>query len=248
MPVAEVVGRADDADLLVRNRLADDRRCRLELLDRERDVLLDGVAQRVAGPIEHCLDGRREGLDQRRQMPRQRGAVLDRFDRGIDRAAARVTEHHEKRRMQDRDRVLEAGNDVGIGDVAGDAAHEQVAAAGVECEFGRNPRVGAAEDAGKRVLAPRQRFPFVLEVMAFGHAVDITGIAFHQPLERGIRGDRVFGFRRGFRVFRKTAYGRRRRERGRPGERHDAPARERVFITRDQAIALEAHNSSQSAR
>src|SRR5207249_7570580 len=80
----EVVHRADDVDLLVFNGLAEDRRGDLQLLDVEDDVLFDGVVERVARLVEHRLDRGTDACDQCREMARERGAVLARFDRCAD--------------------------------------------------------------------------------------------------------------------------------------------------------------------
>src|SRR5437667_6371716 len=88
----EVVHRADDVDLLVFDGLAEDGRGDPQLLDVEDDVLLDGVIERVARLVEHGFDRRTDARDQCREMARERGAVLDRFDRCTDRAARFVSE------------------------------------------------------------------------------------------------------------------------------------------------------------
>ena len=51
---------------------------------------------------------RSDSVDQRRQVSRQRRAVLDRFDRGVDGAAGVVAEHHDQRRVQHLHGIFQA--------------------------------------------------------------------------------------------------------------------------------------------
>jgi hypothetical protein len=125
-------------------------------------------------------------------MARQRGAVPDRFDRGVDRAAGFVTEHHQEGRMKDRNGIFEARDDVGVEEVAGHPAHEQIAAGGIEGIFRRHARIGAAENARERILSLAQGFALMLEIVPPGYPLDIALIAHHQALERRIGRQDVF--------------------------------------------------------
>jgi hypothetical protein len=101
--------------------------------------------------------------------------------------------------MEHLDRILETRDDVRVQEVPGDPAHEQIAAAGVESQFGRDARIGATENACERVLTLGQRLALVLEVVPPGNAFDIALITLHEALQRGLRRQDVLQLRRGFR-------------------------------------------------
>ena len=185
-----------------------------QLRDIERDIARDRVVQHVARLALYRVDRGFNGGDQRWQVAGQRGAVLDRFDGGIDRAAGVVAKHHDQRRVEHRDGIFQACRHFVAGEIAGDAADENVAARGVEAIFGRDARVGAAEHSGVRILPCAQGFTLVLEVVTPAHPFDIARIASHQPVERGIGRNDVFRFRR---------RGGRRRKRVRSGRDRRAP-------------------------
>src|SRR6185369_549203 len=98
----------------------------------------DGVGEFVAGLIGDGLHRTRQRVDQRRQMAGQGGVVLQRLDRRVDRAATVVAENQDQRRVEHGDAVFQARDSVVIGEIAGDAADEQVASAAVEGIFGRD--------------------------------------------------------------------------------------------------------------
>ena len=129
-------------------------------------------------------------------MARERGAFLDRFDRCTDRAARFVSENHDERRAQGLHCVLEAGDPVVSSEVARDAYDEEITAAGVERVLWRDARIGAAQDARKRVLSHRQGFALGLEVVPSCNPFHVTPVARHQALERDVGRDDVLRFRR----------------------------------------------------
>src|SRR5437016_13860341 len=132
--------------------------------------------------VEHVLDDGTYARDQRREMARERGAVLDRFDRCTDRAARFVSENRDEQRAQGLHCVLEAGDPVVSSEVARDAYDEEITAAGVERVLWRDARIGAAQDAGKRVLSLRQGFALGLEVVPSSNAFHVSPRGLHQSL------------------------------------------------------------------
>src|SRR5258707_2087968 len=60
------------------------------------------------------------------------------------------------------------------------ATRQTNSSATIEGIFGRDARVGAAQDAGVGVLSPDQRFPLILEVVTPGNSVDVPLVALHQ--------------------------------------------------------------------
>src|SRR5579884_902895 len=125
-------------------------------------------------------------------MAWQSRAVLDRLDRGVDRAAGFVAENHDQGSLEHLDRVFEARDHFVACEIAGHTADEQVAARGVEAIFGRDAGVGAAENGGKRILTSRQRPALVLKIMTPAYAFDIARIALLQTGKRSVRRDDVF--------------------------------------------------------
>jgi len=109
--------------------------------------------------------------------------------------------------------------------IAGDAADEQVAARSVEAIFRSDAGIGTAENSGEGILALAQRFALVAEIVTSAHAVNIAGVALHQPVQSGIGCDDVL------RLGRRLGLGgeRPRRDRepdsGTGGELEDAPPR-----------------------
>ena len=86
-------------------------------------------------------------------MTGKRGAVLELFNRRVHSAASLVTKDKDQRRIENTYSIFKTRDCIVIGEIAGHAAHENIAATGVERVFRSNPRVSAAEDAGKRVLS-----------------------------------------------------------------------------------------------
>ena len=109
-------------------------------------------------------------------MAGQRLVVLERLDRGIDRAAGVVAEHQDQRRVQHGDAIFQARDRLVGGEIAGDAADEEIAPSAVEGIFGRDARIGAAQDRRIGILAAGQRFALMLEIMPPRHAFDIARI------------------------------------------------------------------------
>ena len=110
----------------------------------------------------------------------------------------RVAEHHEHFGAEHGDAVFEAGNDLGRGDVAGDAHDEELADVLVEDELHRHPRVGAREHRRERLLLlgglglqDRQVFVERLQL-----AAEIALVAVHQRLQRRVGGQRALRHRR----------------------------------------------------
>ena len=160
------------------------------------DVFADGIGQLIARLILHGLDRGPDGVDQRRQVAGQRGAVLDRFDGGVDRTARLVAEHQDQRRIEHLYGIFQTGDHLVAGEIPRDTADEQVAACGIEAIFRGNARIGAAENGGERILPFAERFALAAEIVPFGIAFDVARVAFHQPLQRGIGRDDVFRLRR----------------------------------------------------
>ena len=154
------------------------------------------VGKLVAGLVRDRLHRRRQCCDQRRQMAGQGGVVLERLDRRIDGAAAFMAKHQDERRIEHRDGIFQARDRIVVGEIAGDATDEQIAAAAVEGIFGRDAGIRAAQDAGIGILAAGQCLAFVLEIVPARDAVDIAGVALHQPLQRLVRRNRVLRLRR----------------------------------------------------
>jgi len=109
-----------------------------------------------------------------------------------------VAEHDEERGAEHGGGVFQAGEAVGFEEVAGDADDEEVAAAGVEGEFGTDARVGAAQDAGVGVLPVGQGLALGLEIHAFRQAGDVALVAGDQP------GERLVGSEDVLRLWRRT--------------------------------------------
>ena len=122
--------------------------------------------------------------------------VLDRFNRGTDRAARFVSENHDERRAQDLHCILEAGDPVVGSEVARYAYDEKITAAGVKRVLWRDARIGATQDSGKRVLSHRQGFALGFEVVPSCNPFHVALVACHQALERYVGRDDVLRFRR----------------------------------------------------
>src|SRR5579883_163722 len=91
-------------------------------------------------------------------MAWQSRAVLDRLDRGVDRAAGFVAENHDQGSLEHLDRVFEARDHFVACEIAGHTADEQVAARGVEAIFGRDAGVGAAAAPNCRIARRPKAF------------------------------------------------------------------------------------------
>ena len=121
-------------------------------------------------------------------MAGKSGAILDRFYCRIDRTAGVVAEHQDEWGFQHLHGIFKACNNFSAGEIARDAADENVAACRVKAIFGRDAGVGATEDAGEWVLPCAQGLAFMAEVVPFADAVDIPGVTLHQSLKRSVRG------------------------------------------------------------
>ena len=75
-----------------------------------------------------------------------------RLDRGPDRSATGVAEHHDGLGAKDRDAVFEAGDDRRGGDIAGDTRDEQMPDALIEYQLDRHARIRTGQHGGKRLL------------------------------------------------------------------------------------------------
>ena len=150
--------------------------------------------------LRYRLHRGRDGRDQRGHVSRQCGVVLERFYRRIDRAAAIVTQNKDQRRTKHGNGIFQTRDGFIVGEIAGHAANEKIAPAAVESVFGRDARIGAAQDGGVGVLAPDQRFPLMFEVVPQRNALDVARIAFQQAFERSARRQHVLRFRRRLRL------------------------------------------------
>src|ERR1700681_392817 len=103
------------------------------------------------------------GCDQGGQMARQRGVVLERFDGRVDSAAGVVAKYHDEWRAKNGNSIFHAGDRIVVGEVARQAANEQIASATIEGIFGCDARIGAAQDAGIGVLPADEGLAFTLE-------------------------------------------------------------------------------------
>src|SRR5882724_7098775 len=92
--IPQSVDTADYFQLTLLDRGTQDRRRGIELADVIDHVLPDGLAEHIAGLLRDRLHRGCNALHERRHMSRQRLVVLERFDGGIDRAAALMAEHH----------------------------------------------------------------------------------------------------------------------------------------------------------
>jgi hypothetical protein len=107
-------------------------------------------------------------------------------------AAAFVSKHHKKLRLEGRTGVLEAAHDLGRHNIARDANDEQVAEAPIENQLRRYPRVAAAQDGrvgslalgeiGENLLGPPRKARLTPQE---------TGVPLHQARERVVRVDRA---------------------------------------------------------
>ena len=163
----------------------------LQLGDVVDHVLPDGVVKRIAALLRYRLHRRRDRRDQRGHVSRQVVLSLSDLIVALDRAAAVVTQHQDQRRAEHGDGIFQAGDRFIVGEVAGHAANEEIAAAAIEGIFGRDARIGAAQDGGVRVLAAGQRLPLMLEVVPQRHALDIARISFQQAFSEA-SGDSTF--------------------------------------------------------
>ena len=106
---------------------------------------------------------------------------------GIDGAAAIVTQHQNQGHTQYRDGIFQTGDRFVTGEISSHAANEQIAPAAVESVFGRDARIGAAQNGGVRVLASGQRLPLMLEIVTQRYARNVARISLLQALERSFR-------------------------------------------------------------
>ena len=106
LAVAKAIDPANDLQLALLDSSTEDRRRRLQFGNVIDDVAPDRILELVTGLIHGRFHGRRDVGDQRRQMARQRGVVLDRFDRLTHGAATFVAEYHKQRHVEDRGGVF----------------------------------------------------------------------------------------------------------------------------------------------
>ena len=131
---------------------------------RVRVLLLAGGLQRTAAEVAGAdLAHRRlDALEQvlhRRAGRCRRGLGADLLQAGGDRAAVLVREHDTQLHVQVFDRVFDAGDALGVGDMGADPDHVQLAEPGVEQVLRRDLAVGAGQHHRERALAARQRAP-----------------------------------------------------------------------------------------
>src|SRR5260370_2384842 len=128
-------------------------------------------------------------------MARKLGAMFYLFNRRVHSAASLVTQNKDQRRTENTYSIFKTRDGIVIGEIAGHAAHEHVAATGVERVFRSDTGVSAAEDAGKRVLSQSERRPFSAEIVTEHTALDITMVAFHEAIQSRVGGQDVLRFR-----------------------------------------------------
>ena len=85
-------------------------------------------------------------------MARQHGLGLQHLDRGVDRTASGVPQHHDEWRAQELNAVFERRQQVRRHDVAGDAHDEEIARPLVESQLWCHARIRTTEDRGDRIL------------------------------------------------------------------------------------------------
>src|SRR5262250_2865139 len=119
-------------------------------------------------------------------MSGKRGAILTSFDCCINGAARCVTEHQDKRRLQNLNGVFQACNDVVTREVTGHAANKEVTPRCIKAILGYDAGIRTAENCCEGVLPFAKRFAFVLEIVPSAETLDVAGIAFHQPIERSV--------------------------------------------------------------
>ena len=107
-------------------------------------TIMDSIARIVAG----CVHRRLNRLHQRLEMSRHVSA----FDRGRNRAALLVAQHHDQLCFEMLHRVLDAAQDIIVHQVPRHPDDEQISQALIEKQLGGNSRVGASENHGKRML------------------------------------------------------------------------------------------------
>src|SRR5581483_11256842 len=108
-------------------------------------------------------------------MAGKRGVVLERLQRGIDRPARFVSEHHDQWCTEDRDGVFEAGDHVVVGEIARHPADEEIASGAVKSIFGSYTRISAAENRCVGVLAVGEGLALVNEIVSPGNAGNVAG-------------------------------------------------------------------------
>ena len=84
-------------------------------------------------------------------------------------------------------RELQAADDVGVDEIAGDPGREHAAEPLVEDQLRRHPGIDAADDGGDRRLPGGCRLDLRQEIAIDGLAREQPGVAVHQPLQRLIR-------------------------------------------------------------
>ena len=186
-----VVEAAHDFHLSVRDALGDDGPGLFQAPDIVPDVLGDGLGEgirrpRLLGQINRWADR----VDQRGQMAGEGGVGLQNVDRRLHRPTIRVAEHEDQRRTEDLHAVFQARKTVGVDEVSSDSDDEQVTRTLIEHEIGSDPRIGAADDAGDRVLRGGARGPAGREVLVGGRVGHVARVAFEQPRQRRVWAER----------------------------------------------------------
>ena len=126
-----------------------------ELANGPTNIGLDGVLKPLLWrkPRVDLVEARKHILEQELDARTLLRALEFHRKRGLDRAAAFVSEHHEQLCLKVRARVLEAARDLRRHNVTRYTNDEQVAESRVENQLRRHPRVAATENDGKRMLA-----------------------------------------------------------------------------------------------
>src|SRR5215831_14143339 len=102
----------------------------------------------LAGDVLHSLDGRLHLLKQAGEV-----AEVNAVACAFNRSATGVAHNDNELRPRNFAGKFQASNQIGVGDVAGDASVEEVSNAGVENELGRRTGINAAQEGGARILA-----------------------------------------------------------------------------------------------
>jgi hypothetical protein len=157
---------------------------------------------RVLGGVralrEPCLGGLDRGLDVRQSLGQV--AKLGIIGRALDRAAVGVPEHDDRLGSRHSGRELHAPQEIGVLEVAGHAADEDVADALVEDDLGGDAGIQAREHDGLGVLAfgGAADLRQVVEVRRrVGHETRVTSLKIGDDL-RGRQGLLRFGGKHAF--------------------------------------------------
>ena len=162
-----------------------------ELVGRDANVRAHRLLHERAGVVaqlgrEQRFHRRANAVDDRAQVPRLVCRwLLQVFERRQDRAALRVSEHHDQPRTEAGGGELDAADLRRSDDVAGDADDEQIAEPLIEDDFGRHAGVRATEDDRERLL--RRGEPVVMDMAgppaAVPHVVDEPAVTLAETVE-----------------------------------------------------------------